>query len=227
MSKIGGLDLEDLARAVADWPMIESYDLLITVMTSLFQDSSNSEARSLNNIHESEGSARLDILFAAGDDAYESQGLFALAENVPRRSFAIAFLSFIAFSVALNSDPPFSRIVLETGLLSFVIDLYPNFSKETTIRQQSYFFPAHLTLHTLLERLDPEVDSLFISQLKNMLDENFVYEAQFLAYEAQFLAYEAQFLAYEAQFLAYEAQFLAYEAQFPAYEARCLARKSK
>ncbi|KAJ3843377.1 hypothetical protein F5878DRAFT_605005 [Lentinula raphanica] len=173
MSKIGGLDFEDLARAVADWPMMESYDLLITVMTSLFQDSSNSEAQSLNNIHESEGSARLDILFAAGDDAYESQVPFALAENVPRRSFAIAFLLFIAFSVALNSDPSFSRVVLETGLLSFIVNLYPDFSKETTLRQQSYFFPAHLTLHTLLERLDPEVDSLFISQLKNMLDENF------------------------------------------------------
>ncbi|KAJ3722487.1 hypothetical protein C8R42DRAFT_720852 [Lentinula raphanica] len=170
ISKVGAMDFQDLARAMIDWPLPESYDLLKVMMACLRQELSYSETKSVNTDSESEKSARLDLFYAAGNEAYKSQLPFRLSDGVPRRSFAAVFLLFIAFTVALSSKPSFSRLVLESGLLSLIKDIYPNITS-TTLERQSYLFPAYLAVEALLESLDPEVDSVYITQLKNMLDD--------------------------------------------------------
>ncbi|KAJ3779042.1 hypothetical protein FB446DRAFT_782888 [Lentinula raphanica] len=170
MSKVGAMDFQDLARAMIDWPLPESYDLLKVMMACLRQELSYSEAKSVNTDSGSEKSARLDLFYAAGNEAYKSQLPFRLSDGVPRRSFAAVFLLFIAFTVALSSKPSFSRLVLESGLLSLIKDIYPNITS-TTLERQSYLFPAYLAVEALLESLDPEADFVYITQLKNMLDD--------------------------------------------------------
>ncbi|KAJ3720567.1 kinase-like domain-containing protein [Lentinula raphanica] len=154
MSKIGVLDFEYLAQAMVDWPLSESYDLLNTMMDCLRPDSSHSEAQT--------------VLNDTYSDAKRGR-LHALPEIIPLRSFAIAILLFVALSAALSSKPSFSRIVITLQLLPFIVDLYPDILVSTSDRRRS-LLPAHLTIHALIEKLDPDVDFLSISQLKDMLE---------------------------------------------------------
>ncbi|KAJ3977974.1 kinase-like domain-containing protein [Lentinula raphanica] len=154
MSKIGVLDFEYLAQAMVDWPLSESYDLLNTMMDCLRPDSSHSEAQT--------------VLNDTYSDAKRGR-LHTLPETIPLRSFAIAILLFVALSAALSSKPSFSRIVITLQLLPFIVDLYPDILVSTSDRRRS-LLPAHLTIHALIEKLDPDVDFLSISQLKDMLE---------------------------------------------------------
>ncbi|KAJ3722517.1 hypothetical protein C8R42DRAFT_709597 [Lentinula raphanica] len=185
MSKVGGMDFEDLAQAMIRWPLSDSYDLLKAMMACLHQDSSHPETQPINNMLESTRPPRPDILLAAGNDAYRSRLPFAPSKSNPRRSFAIAFLMFIAFSVASSSKPSFSRLIIEVDLLSFLTHFYPDISISTPRRPVAAgssgrryldqpmhlkLFPAHLTMHALLEKLDSNQDALSVSQLQSILD---------------------------------------------------------
>ncbi|KAJ3840605.1 hypothetical protein EV361DRAFT_918938 [Lentinula raphanica] len=182
MSKVGGMNFEDLAQAIIRWPISDSYDLLKSMMACLRQDSNHSETQSVHNLLDSTKPPRLDIFLAAGNDAYRSRLPFAPSKIDPRKSLAIAFLMFIAFSVVSSSKPSFSRLVLEIDLLSFLTHFYPDISisiphqpvtaqlRGTRYLDRLKYFPAHLTIHTLLEKLDSNQDALFVSQLQSILD---------------------------------------------------------
>ncbi|KAJ3775490.1 hypothetical protein FB446DRAFT_725203 [Lentinula raphanica] len=174
MSKVGRMDFEDLAQAVIDWPLLESYDLLKAMMECLRTNTSDSQMR------ERKGLTHLDIFFAAGNDAYKSQLPYALSGDSPQGRFAIAFLLFIAFSVALSSKPSFSELVIETGLLPFIIDFYPNISIPD--KQAMKSFPAHLTLHTLRENLDLDQESQEILDTTFQLPNNTVDTLTYIRY---------------------------------------------
>ncbi|KAJ3827127.1 kinase-like domain-containing protein [Lentinula raphanica] len=150
--KINLWDFENLAQAMVDWPSSETYDLLNAMIAGLRSDSNHSEAQTVLN------------------DTYDAAKHARLATFQPRRSFAFAILLFIALSAALSSEPSFSRIVIEVQLLPFIINLYPDISTSSSDRRR-HLPPVHLTIHALIEKLDPNVDFLSISQLKDMLDE--------------------------------------------------------
>ncbi|KAJ3732836.1 G-protein alpha subunit-domain-containing protein [Lentinula guzmanii] len=163
MGKVGGMDFEDLAQAMIDWPLSESYDLLKAMITCLRTDS-RSKLHSVNNAHKTERAARLNAFFAAGHDAYTSRLPPGFFSDIPQSSFVIAFLLYIAFSVASSSTSSFSRLVIEVDFLSFITDLYPDIPS-STIDRRVYSFPAQLVLHALSEKLDPAVDSLSVARL--------------------------------------------------------------
>ncbi|KAJ3993525.1 G-protein alpha subunit-domain-containing protein [Lentinula boryana] len=172
MGKVGGMDFENLAQAMIDWPLSESYDLLKAMITCLRTDLSKSNLDSVNNAHETGRAARLNAFFAAGHDAYTSRLPPGFFRNIPQSSFVIPFLLYIAFSVASSSTSSFSRLAIEVDLLSFITDLYPDILS-STIDRRMYSFPAQLVLHALSEKLDPAVDSLSLARLHSIFDKRF------------------------------------------------------
>ncbi|KAJ3997715.1 G-protein alpha subunit-domain-containing protein [Lentinula boryana] len=172
MRKVGGMDFENLAQAMIDWPLSQSYDLLKAMITCLRKDSNETKLHSVNNARETDGAARLNAFFAAGHYAYTSRLPYSFFSNIPQSNFFIAFLSYIAFSIASSSTSSFSRLVIEVDLLSFITELYPDMLSSTIDRRMDSF-PAQLVLHALSEKLDPAIDSLSVARLHSIFDERF------------------------------------------------------
>ncbi|KAE9401185.1 hypothetical protein BT96DRAFT_1018286 [Gymnopus androsaceus JB14] len=145
MGRIEMMRFEDLATAVANWPISYSYGLLKT-MILCFRDT-------LPLIDMSVGIERTEALVA-----YHYTG----SHRAQKPEHCAAFLSWLGLTTSL-STPVFSRVLLQLDILSFVTEIYP--TDDHLLRPSAIRFPRQRLLNALLIGLEPVNDAVLINQV--------------------------------------------------------------
>ncbi|KAE9407838.1 hypothetical protein BT96DRAFT_1013757 [Gymnopus androsaceus JB14] len=156
MGNIAGLEFKALADAVVNWDSLsESCDLLSDMISCLRLEGC------LTNLDAPEA----NILHAAGIDAYKTRLPYTSSSG---SSHCIAFLLFVALSVSLSQDSGFSRILMKLDMLQFITDIHPGIL-EPGFQWSNQLLPAQLVLRALLEKLDSDNDSLYVTKIQKLL----------------------------------------------------------
>ncbi|KAE9399529.1 hypothetical protein BT96DRAFT_1019433 [Gymnopus androsaceus JB14] len=172
MGIVGGMEFEDLASAVSEWHLSESYDLLKEMALCFRLENGPEEYVNILSSQISTnlrcyGMRRLPSSYIQRHDADTSM-------EVP---LCNAFLLFIALVISFSENSSFSKLVIhELDMLTFITQtfpaiLYPN-SEFNSTTKAPLLLPAKLVFRALLEKLDPTADSLdapSIAQLEVLL----------------------------------------------------------
>ncbi|KAE9383544.1 hypothetical protein BT96DRAFT_39723 [Gymnopus androsaceus JB14] len=143
MGIVGGMDFEDLAFAVSEWHPSESHDLLKEMVLCFRLENGSDET------------GRLPSSYIQSQNSNTSK----------EAPLCNAFLLFIALVISFSQTPSFSKLVIhELDVLAFIAQTFPatvlNADSEFDSSIQNPLLPAKLVFCTLLEKLDPTVDSL-------------------------------------------------------------------
>ncbi|KAF9067667.1 G-protein alpha subunit-domain-containing protein [Rhodocollybia butyracea] len=168
MGKVGGMDFQDLAIAVANWPIYEAYDLL-KAMILCFRNPSTTDL--LNSV--GDNGEKLKRYCNAGLDAYKACSPYKTSASpgpmsTRKSNLCIAFLLYLGLTSSFSKDPAFSRLLMELNIPLFITETYPNILKPKH-RWSMHLLPARLLLHALIENLDPVKDTTSVAQLQKLL----------------------------------------------------------
>ncbi|KAF9065085.1 hypothetical protein BDP27DRAFT_1332472 [Rhodocollybia butyracea] len=161
MSIVGGMDFQDLAAAIANWPISESYDLLKS-MILCFRDPSTTSSYG-------DDRTRLETYYKAGLDAYKANLRYKTGPTFESDLY-IAFLLFLGLTISLSKGPAFSRSMTQLDIPFFLTETHTS-SLEFNHPWSIHLLPARLLRQALLEHLDPVDDAMAISQLRGLLSD--------------------------------------------------------
>ncbi|KAE9387468.1 G-alpha-domain-containing protein [Gymnopus androsaceus JB14] len=160
MRQVGAMDFEELAAAVTDWSLFETYDLL-KAMILCIRHEGGSMLQQLKAYH------------AAGLAAYKTRLPYASSEFMPRSILCTSFMLYMSMLISLSSSPTLSRlIVVELDLLTFIMELYPGILEQNIFKyswSEQHLLAIQLVLLALSVKLDSVADALLVTQVHRLL----------------------------------------------------------
>ncbi|KAE9396831.1 G-alpha-domain-containing protein [Gymnopus androsaceus JB14] len=154
MGQVGGMEFEDLAATILESPLSESYDLLKEMLLCI---RSQGESTKLSSV---------------GLAAYKARLPYASSEFMSRSILCTAFLLYLGLLISLSSGSTFPRLVIDLGLLTFILESYPGILELKIFNYswpEQHLLGVQLFLLSLSVKLDPVADVLSTTQVDRLL----------------------------------------------------------